>query len=515
MRTKIVILILIVILYLLYTYKSPKTVEHYRNSNSGSAYVFMQIDDEGYIVVNRYRSGKWQSSLVTQTTSMNKPWKAWVRNLEQGDYIEFFYRNKGGPSGICGYIRSGQDNSDYKYYPTNGVNFTCSGFLKDGGVQFDRNKKVSPFVSLKHLGFYRDNHTYGRDINKLMSWSPTSIEDCARKGKYNYYNYIGSQYNGECWAGDSYGKYGSKSSGFMKNKGVASSANQLTGGSWGNSVFEFGKTRIREYDDYHWGRNGKARGMHSASKWIGPDLGHRDSFTAANAWWCMRWDFKVDQKQSYCPNDNYVEYNPLGCWWDVNNWYCRRTPRKNFKANMALCRTPIKTAYSRRNYTNLQFFSLIQQALANYRSKDDLFSRGNKYEQQRRSVYKGLFTWKWNIFYNLLRKFIRLSCKILEIERNPLSKWNNHPDKILDALVKATKNNYIFTNLLEKTGNMYKLHSDGKAIYRTWEQDVINLVKATKRVALAPGIENDCPCKRKMISSGDFWDKAVLKCAPC
>ena len=348
-----------------------------------------------------------------------------------------------------------------------------------------------------------------------MTWKPTSIEDCARKGKYNYYNYIGSQYNGECWAGDSYGKYGGKSSGLMKNRAVNPNTGQLTGGYWGNSVFEFGKTRIREYDDYHWGKNGKAKGMHRDSKWIGPDLGHRNSFTATNSWWCMRWDFQVDQKQLYCPNDNYVEYNPLGCWWDVNNWYCRRTPRKNFKANMGLCRTPITKAYSRRNYTNLQFFSLLQQALANYRSKNDLFKRGSKSEQQQRSYFKGLFNWKWNIFNSQLKKFISISCKILEIERHPLPKWNQKPDKILHALVNATKDNYIFTNLLEKTGNMYKLNSNGKTIYKTWEQDVIKLVKSAKRVALAPGLENDCPCKQKMISSRDFWNKSILKCAPC
>ena len=59
------------------------------------------------------------------------------------------------------------------------------------------------------------------------------------------------------------------------------------------------------------------------------------------------------------------------------------------------------------------------------------------------------------------------------------------------------------------------MNSVGKQIYLNWEQAVIKLVKAAKRVALAPGIENDCPCKQKMISGGNFWNKTILKCAPC
>merc|ERR1712151_775827 len=87
------------------------------------------------------------------------------------------------------------------------------------------------------VGCYKDKRS--RDLKKHMRGTKHTMESCGKTCAGKKYKYFSLQYRGECFCGNSYGKYKKASNCNMKCKKDKS---QTCGGKWANSVF-----RVRRF----------------------------------------------------------------------------------------------------------------------------------------------------------------------------------------------------------------------------------------------------------------------------
>merc|ERR1712151_1396348 len=87
------------------------------------------------------------------------------------------------------------------------------------------------------VGCYKDKRS--RDLKKHMRGTKHTMESCGKTCAGKKYKYFSLQYGGECFCGNSYGKYKKASNCNMKCKKDKS---QTCGGKWANSVF-----RVRRF----------------------------------------------------------------------------------------------------------------------------------------------------------------------------------------------------------------------------------------------------------------------------
>merc|ERR1712084_122416 len=87
------------------------------------------------------------------------------------------------------------------------------------------------------VGCYKDKRS--RDLKKHMRGTKHTMESCGKTCAGKKYKYFSLQYGGECFCGNSYGKYKKASNCNMKCKKDKS---QACGGKWANSVF-----RVRRF----------------------------------------------------------------------------------------------------------------------------------------------------------------------------------------------------------------------------------------------------------------------------
>ncbi|MEM3062386.1 MAG: WSC domain-containing protein [Nitrososphaerota archaeon] len=91
-----------------------------------------------------------------------------------------------------------------------------------------------------YIGCYKDNPARDLPIKITSQGQEMSIEECRAAAKAKGYPYFGIQWaggfgdpnKGECFAGPSYGKYGSATN------CVPDSTGKMLGGTWSNAIYK-------------------------------------------------------------------------------------------------------------------------------------------------------------------------------------------------------------------------------------------------------------------------------------
>lgn len=486
------------------------------------AYVTMQFDDMGIIVAKRKRGNKWTRSYIAGSqhnwTRFNK---YRIPDMKEGDILEFYLYNGGGPAGMRGQVLIDQER-----FVTNPTNFISEGFLRNGidVLHRDRQRKNvnDGFINILPKGTFNDSHN--RDI-RFHGGNRGTYEDAAQVAFDRGHKYFGSQYKGEFYTDNRYGRYGVKDVVWQWNatnyKWYANTSKQHTGGHLGNRVFSLTNGRLKVPNFKWWeNRNYNYWFLDQNSKWIAPDLGqimvrywkrrwigwyiskkNVEAYPSPGKWWCMSWKYKAKAKKEFCPDNRYVEFNPAGCWLPGSAHSCRTSVRDNWRAKNRLCVTKNKDAYPRHLYQSDQFFYLIMQAIDNL-----------KKNQSNGISWTMIFSTFYNRrFIGQLVKIISLSCRILELEGIEAPQcFKIKPTHAF--LINAIKNNKIeklrLMDLINKTKIIVDKHKGSTERTNDWNNEMDILVKAAKIVQGHALKTRQCGCKSKML-------KNSVTCMPC
>ena len=103
------------------------------------------------------------------------------------------------------------------------------------GVKKTVPKAYRPIIGESHLGCYRDNGR--RDLPTLLRPGYGRPDRCFKLARDKGFKYVGMQYRGECWAGNSYGKYG-KLPDNQCNMKCRYDNSRWCGGGWKQNIFK-------------------------------------------------------------------------------------------------------------------------------------------------------------------------------------------------------------------------------------------------------------------------------------
>jgi len=90
-------------------------------------------------------------------------------------------------------------------------------------------------MGTRYLGCFKD--TENRDLTGYTQQDPKlTLQSCSDICRQKGFKYAAAQYGAHCFCGNSYGKYGKATNCDMK---CAGNSNEICGGSWANSLYEF------------------------------------------------------------------------------------------------------------------------------------------------------------------------------------------------------------------------------------------------------------------------------------
>jgi hypothetical protein len=96
------------------------------------------------------------------------------------------------------------------------------------------NEEASELDS-SFIGCYKDNRN--RDLPTLIKAGYGNPQKCFELGKAGGHKYIGLQYSGECWGGQTYGKYGKRPDSEC-NMTCKKDPSRKCGAGWRNSIYK-------------------------------------------------------------------------------------------------------------------------------------------------------------------------------------------------------------------------------------------------------------------------------------
>jgi hypothetical protein len=101
-------------------------------------------------------------------------------------------------------------------------------------------------MGLPYIGCFKDKGK--RDLPTLLNGKASPTE-CFRAAREKGFEFVGLQYSGECWAGNTVGKYGDAPDGECNRKCKKEPAMNC-GGSWRNSVWFTGHLTFEKHMNY-------------------------------------------------------------------------------------------------------------------------------------------------------------------------------------------------------------------------------------------------------------------------
>lgn len=324
------------------------------------------------------------------------------------DSMFFYNQSKSGPCFWVGHIFiNGQ------YFPTNNVNFSIVGF-EDRNIIRNKASSLSKYgfsSGYKRIGCYNDktnkisvfgkhHKNFNSSDNKNEDYM--SLEKCREEADLIGSEYFALKANGKCFSSEntplkklisngksleekcrnpiSYNNYYKKS---KKNMVSIEEAYQYsTGGS--NNVMDIHMTYknpiIRYYgpDEGLWpslpgvtflSQNGETcnfvYGAYAIQPRVGSSYKKGKNISHGNhvldRWVQYKFNSGSSDVIEFCPDVDYLEFNPQGCSNTTSKETCENTTLFQFKYNNQLCINPNKTIYSKNNFNNSKFILLTIQ----------------------------------------------------------------------------------------------------------------------------------------------------------
>jgi hypothetical protein len=297
------IILLLIMMYL--DNKNMKKMEHF----SGGSRVSFQVQADD--IFECYYNGQQVASgnNYQQTYYFN------VDNVTPNSKFYFGVTNTGGP----GSLRVQFDYGGKTHYGdrTNIIAY---------GKQPQPNGSI---IGNRYMGCWADT-AWSRDLPLYAGYM--SKDQCMMTAFNQKMPYYGLQYGGQCFMGSNYGRYGYKN---CESRCGYNSA-EVCGGSLANSVYSTVQqpyttetepfTPNSKFDD-------RAKAM-----WV--DSGDW-THGAKTSWALGRWLFELTipnlDKLDFCPNSDYVEFNPAGCLNARTTQNCISSVLPNYNALTQRC----------------------------------------------------------------------------------------------------------------------------------------------------------------------------------
>ena len=357
--------------------------------------------------------------LVARTT---KPFKlhrfAIKYNSKNNDRFMFYSRSKNlfskEPHSGANYFAA-HIYYNGKFYVSNNYNFKVVGVENRSVGRIRKNKSSltdRPFNSgYKKIGCFKD-----KSLRLLPHWHYRGLnidhERCKElAGRYRQ-RLFSVQDDGKCFSGSNLRKSTSagkrneeycnrpaiykKEGWYTKMNPYLLMKNRTTSASYSNYIHEVNKNpaiRIVGKNEGKWvsTRNlplikGKSGKLFKETLAIQADVGGNQklpNFYGHSIWnrW-VQFEFKIKYIKNigFCPDKEYIEFNPAGCRNPRGPKICQQTSIKNYTGDMNFCKTKIyqpkvedntnannydlmmknKNFYQDNNYNNIQFFSQIK-----------------------------------------------------------------------------------------------------------------------------------------------------------
>ena len=121
-------------------------------------------------------------------------------------------------------------------------------------------------------------------------------------------------------------------------------SNSSTYRGWKNLKADYGGHYVS--DDFSWTWYGDAK------------------YVNANRPWAYTWESfqfvlieAAGQRSTFCPDPDYLEFNPTACKDPWTGWGCERSAKKGWKASIAQCKTKLDKVMSKNAYENDDFLA--------------------------------------------------------------------------------------------------------------------------------------------------------------
>ena len=305
MNTLYVTIISICILVLFfYLFKRRDQREMFENmENNNELDCLIQCDDQFAL----YYGGQ----IVGSGNDWQTPVQFKIPNIRFGDKLYLHTTNLGGPGWVAAQFRLGNKT----IYSSPGT-MICIGKLI--------NEQIIPN---RYLGCFRDNQN--RDLPFLLG-TGMSRDECAFAAKNNEMRFYGLQNGGECWTGNSFGKYGAADN---CNMACSKNVGEMCGGTWANQVYSVNETpevvivpNIPEKSGLFDSR--------AKSLWVKSG----DQYPLGT--WVWEISIPRAEKIAFCPNPEFKEFNPAGCSNALGLSNCKMSQFGNYSADENMCATP-------------------------------------------------------------------------------------------------------------------------------------------------------------------------------
>lgn len=268
--------ILLAVLMVILVYidkKSVQKTEHF-TMNSMPANFIVQADDQFECFYNGQQ--------VSSGSGWNQTFRFTINGVSSGSKIYFGVTNYSGPGSLRVQFTYGSQT-----YYSDQFNVRCLG------------KQPTPngqIIGNRYMGCFRDGGS--RDLPLYVGYM--SSDQCMMTAVNQNVPYYGLQYGGQCFLGNSYGRYGSADN---CNMGCYTNGQELCGGNWANQVYSINQapetTVVSSQNNPAFDSRAKALWVNTGDNGIGRYL---FELTMPNT-----------DKLEFCPNPDYDEFNPAGC----------------------------------------------------------------------------------------------------------------------------------------------------------------------------------------------------------
>ena len=329
-------IILVIIIFVLFfwgvysvrKYKSKKNkLEHFDNNTMNC---LIQADDSCQVL--------YRGSQVASTYQWNLATSFTINNPVPGEKIIIKATNNAGDGGLIFEFKIGD-----KIIYSNKQNCTFIGKESNSGR----------VAGNKWVGCFRDN-PWTRDLSTYIG-SGMTITNCMDIAISRGMPYYGMQNGGECWLGNSYGRYGSIGNDNC-SLGCNANYNERCGGYNANTVYSVNEqpnilerekpshvdNRFTSFSKYLWPTEG---GIFSLGTYI------------------IHVEIPRFDTLAFCPDPDFDEYNPSGCLQPLDKNSCKSTPLANYTSELSKC-------YNKFDWNNYDNFYITMNKLFDYIQKN-------------------------------------------------------------------------------------------------------------------------------------------------
>ena len=507
----VIMIILFIILGFLNLKKNPYNIDFFANAkytNKGipvsgavenTAYITLATPGYLWIYYNpkankQHKLKAYRSSKYLGHVYNNRPSTYEIKNFKPGDRLIIYswsFGNVNKPTYIAGHIYL--NGVFYKTNPTNFKILSTYGWY--GGF-----KKAG-----KRLGCFKDGGSR-RLPYQVKGWN--SQETCRYWAQRRGHPYYGLQNGGECYTGTDLNKaksYGALNDSSCNIRGRDNTQSfwqkspkyQILGGGWANDIYstlenpdmrDCGDAKGQKFISTNGGHIVFEKNTRKLKPALGPDCSHSDRTYVEYAFQPY-----ISDKISFCPNDNFDEFNPSGCKNPDSIYKCINSVRKNYKVDETLCIK--KNNFNHNSYDNLKTFSLLRRTFWLLDRVPKEASANNK---------KKINKWKEKLTNNM-KNDAQLACIM-----------TTHKDGT-DMTSCVSKNNGTelgpYQMILKKAFDMIRNNKENKTTKFKFagENLAVSVEKTMKLAVKLRGVINSTINACSCINA----DNNKLKCAPC